>query len=251
MKNNWKYYVDVMKDKSSKLLTIEKKKLRQMGAVILAVIITLSGSVVIIFKMKNSHPKVNSKPAEIIQVKDTKNDKIKIFLENVDQLKSGVYSVTTLVFGEENMRINETFGESAKNYVVMQGNFKVKYSVDVTRIRFDYDFENEKLILNVPKDSIGVDSVEVIGDLVELEKHETWIHKIAEFVPGFNDDEELKENAIRQLLRNSKIEANKYDVNELQSKADKALKELIDTININDLKYEIKFVENNKVNIKK
>ena len=90
-----------------------------------------------------------------------------------------------------------------------------------------------------------------MGDLVQLEKHETWLHKLSELIPGFNDDEELKENAIRQLLRNSKIEANKYNANELQTKADKALKELIDTININDLKYEIKFVENNKINIKK
>lgn len=250
MKNNWKYYVDVIKETTGKLLTIEKKKLRQMGAIVLAIIVTASG-ILVLFKIKGNHPKVNNKPAEIVQIKDNNNDKMKLFLENVEQLKSGIYSVSTLVFGEENMRINETFGESAKNYVVMQGNFKVKYSVDITRIRFDYDFDNEKLILNVPKDSIGVDSVEIMGDLVQLEKHETWLHKLAELIPGFNDDEELKENAIRQLLRNSKIEANKYNANELQTKADKALKELIDTININELKYEIKFVENNKINIKK
>ena len=68
---------------------------------------------------------------------------------------------------------------------------------------------------------------------------------------AFNNDEELKEGAIRQLMRNSKIEAEKYNKNELQLKADKALKDLVDTININNLKYSIEFVNGNRINIKK
>ena len=147
--------------------------------------------------------------------------------------------------------MNETYGESGKNFVVVQGNFKIKYSIDVTRIRWDYNFDKEEVILKVPKDAIGVDSVELIGDIKELERHKTWQVKAIDWMSAFNNDEELKEGAIRQLMRNSKIEAEKYNKNELQLKADKALKDLVDTININNLKYSIEFVNGNRINIKK
>ena len=147
--------------------------------------------------------------------------------------------------------MNETYGESGKNFVVVQGNFKIKYSIDVTRIRWNYNFDKEEVILKVPKDAIGVDSVELIGDIKELERHKTWQVKAIDWMSAFNNDEELKEGAIRQLMRNSKIEAEKYNKNELQLKADKALKDLVDTININNLKYSIEFVNGNRINIKK
>jgi hypothetical protein len=149
------------------------------------------------------------------------------------------------------MRINETYGESGKNYVVVQGNFKIKYSVDVTRIRWDYNFDKEEVIMKVPKDAVGVDSVELIGDVKELERFKSWQVKAIDWISAFNDDEVLKEGAIRQLMRNSKIEAQKYNKNELQSKADKALKELVDTVNMHNLKYSIQFIDNNKINIRK
>ena len=197
-----------------------------------------------------SKPKINNKPAEIVEVKDGKG-KTNLFLEHVEQLKSGIYDVSALVFGEENMRINETYGESGKDYVVMQGNFKIKYSIDITRIRVDYNFDKEEVILKVPKDAVGVDSVEPVGDFTQLERHTSWQIKMIDWLSCFNNDEELKEGAIRQLLRNSKIEAQKYNQSALQVKADKALKELVDTINLNNLKYRIEFVENTKINIKK
>ena len=248
MKDNVRVFMKVIERKSKRFITKYQRDLKKMGAIILAVI-TLSGSVIIVFKMKGQE-KINNKPAEIIEVKDEKG-KSNLFLEHVEQLKSGVYDVTALVFGEENMRMNETYGESGKNFVVVQGNFKIKYSIDVTRIRWDYNFDKEEVILKVPKDAIGVDSVELIGDIKELERHKTWQVKAIDWMSAFNNDEELKEGAIRQLMRNSKIEAEKYNKNELQLKADKALKDLVDTININNLKYNIEFVNGNRINIKK
>lgn len=248
MKDNVRVFMKVIERKSKRFITKYQRDLKKMGAIILAVI-TLSGSVIIVFKMRGQG-KINNKPAEIIEVKDEKG-KSNLFLEHVEQLKSGVYDVTALVFGEENMRMNETYGESGKNFVVVQGNFKIKYSIDVTRIRWDYNFDKEEVILKVPKDAIGVDSVELIGDIKELERHKTWQVKAIDWMSAFNNDEELKEGAIRQLMRNSKIEAEKYNKNELQLKADKALKDLVDTININNLKYNIEFVNGNRINIKK
>ena len=248
IKENVRVFMKVIKGKSKKFIMKYQRDLKKMGAIILAVI-TLSGSVIIVFKMKGQE-KINNKPAEIIEVKDEKG-KSNLFLEHVEQLKSGVYDVTALVFGEENMRMNETYGESGKNFVVVQGNFKIKYSIDVTRIRWNYNFDKEEVILKVPKDAIGVDSVELIGDIKELERHKTWQVKAIDWMSAFNNDEELKEGAIRQLMRNSKIEAEKYNKNELQLKADKALKDLVDTININNLKYSIEFVNGNRINIKK
>ena len=169
----------------------------------------------------------------------------------MEQLKSGIYDVTALVFGEENMRMNETYGESGKNYVVVQGDFKIKYSIDVQRIKLDYNFDKEEIVLKVPKDAIGVSSVELIGDIQEIERFESFGNKLKDVFPWLNENEAIKEGAIRQLLRNSKIEANNYNMNEMQSKADKALKELVDKINLNNLNYRIEFVDSTKINIKK
>lgn len=248
LKEHMKIYMAVIKDKAEYLVENHKKKLIKAGAIILAVI-TIGSSVLVVFRMA-SKPKINNKPAEIVEVKDGKG-KTNLFLEHVEQLKSGIYDVSALVFGEENMRINETYGESGKDYVVMQGNFKIKYSIDITRIRVDYNFDKEEVILKVPKDAVGVDSVEPVGDFTQLERHTSWQIKMIDWLSCFNNDEELKEGAIRQLLRNSKIEAQKYNQSALQVKADKALKELVDTINLNNLKYKIEFVENTKINIKK
>ena len=244
-----KIFIQVIQDKSVKYVEKNKKKLVKAGAVILAVI-TLAGSVLIIFKT-NKAPQINNKPAEIVEVKDNKTGKTNLFLEHVEQLKSGIYDVSALVFGEENMRINETYGESGKNYVTVQGNFKIKYSIDVTRIKLDYNFDKEEVILKVPKDSIGISSVELMGDIKEIERYESIGNKIMDVFPWLNENEEIKEGAIRQLLRNSKVEANKYNKNELQTKADKALKELVDKLNLNDLNYKIEFVENTNIKIKK
>ena len=249
MNKNIKVYIEILKNKSVKFIESRKKKLVKLGAVILAVIMAGS-SVVIVFKMK-SKVIINNKPAEIVEVKDTKTGKTNLFLEHVEQLKSGIYDVSALVFGEENMRMEETYGASGKNYVVVQGNFKIKYSIDVTRIKLDYDFDKEKVILNVPKDAVGVSSVELIGDIKEIERYESIGNKIKDVLPWLNENEAIKEGAIRQLLRNSKVEARNYNQNDLQRKADKALKELVDKINLNDLDYEIKFVDNVNIRIKK
>ncbi len=146
--------------------------------------------------------------------------------------------------------MNETFGESSNNFVSVQGDFKIKYSIDVARIRTSYDFDNKIVIFKVPKDAVGVDSVELMGKVTELEKHESFSNKMKDWIPMLNDDEEMKENAINQLLTNSKIEANKYDKNDLQLKAYKALNDIVDKINQNDLKYRIEFVNKTEIGIK-
>ena len=249
LKDSFKIYMEVFKDKSIDYVNKHKKKLVKAGAIILAVL-TLGSSVLVIFKMREQ-PKINNKPADIVEVKDEKSGKTNLFLEHVEQLKSGVYDVSALVFGEENMRMKETYGESGKDYVVVQGNFKIKYSIDVTRIKWDYNFDKEEVIMKVPKDAIGVDSVELVGDITELERFESWQNKMISWISHFNNDEVLKEGAIRQLMRNSKIEANNFNKNEMQVKADKALKELVDTINLNNVKYSIQFVDNTRINIRK
>lgn len=247
--NKVKVYMKVIKTKATKLLNTERKRLIRMGATILAVI-TIAGGILVVFKMNNRQPEINDKPAKVIEIKDNEDSKTNLFLEHVEQLKSGIYETTALVFGEENMRMNETFGESSKDYVVVQGDFKIKYSIDITRLKLAYDFDEEKVTLNVPVDAVGVDSVELIGDIKEIEKYESFGTKVKEWIPKFNNDEQLKEGAIRQLLRNSKIEAQEYDEDEVKQKAQRALKDLVDTINLHNLKYEIKFVENANINIK-
>ena len=247
MKNNFKYYVKIVREKSGEVLKMEKKKLIKIGAIILSVI-TVSGGVLVVFKMKQA-PTINKQPAKAVELKvEQGKDETQIFLEHVEQLKSGLYKVSLYVFSEENMRMNETFGKSSDNFVKVQGDFKIKYSVDINRVRTKYDFDKKEVIFQVPKDAVGVDSVELMGKVREVERHETWLEKIKDI---FNNDNELiKENAINQLLENSKLQAQDYDANELQQKARKSMEEIINTINANNLKYRIEFVDNTTIGIK-
>ena len=247
MKNNFKYYVKMVKEKSEEMLKIEKKKLIKIGAIILSVI-TVSGGILVIFKMKQT-PTLDHKPAKAVELKVKQGkSETQIFLEHVEQLKSGLYEVSLYVFSEENMRMTETFGKSADNYVKVQGDFKIKYSVDINRIRTKYDFDKKEVIFQVPKDAVGVDSVELMGKVQEIERHETWMEKLKDIFN--NDNEIIKENAIKQLLENSKIKAEDYNANELQQKAKKSMEEIINTINANNLKYRIEFVDKTSIGIK-
>ena len=247
MKNNFKYYAKMLKDKSEELLNIERKKLIRMGAIILSVI-TVSGGILVIFKMKQT-PTIDKQPAKAVELKVQEGkDETQIFLEHVEQLKSGLYKVSLYVFSEENMRMNETFGKSSDNFVKVQGDFKIKYSVDINRIRTKYDFDNKEVIFQVPKDAVGVDSVELMGKVKEVERHETWLEKLKDIFN--NDNEMIKEHAINQLLENSKIEAQKYNETELQKKARESMENIINSINANNLKYRIEFVDNISIGIK-
>ena len=160
MKRNFRIYVKVLQEGSVKFIEKHKKVLMKSGAIILSVV-TITGSILIFFKM-HKQPEINHKPAKVIEVKDNKSDKRQIFLEHVEQLKSGVYDVTALVFGEENMRMNETYGESGKNFVVVQGNFKIKYAVDVTRIKWDYNFA---IFINISTSIFRTYSSKVFGKI--------------------------------------------------------------------------------------
>ena len=247
MKNNFKYYVKMVKEKSEEMLKIEKKKLIKIGAIILSVI-TVSGGILVIFKMKQT-PTLDHKPAKAVELKVKQGkSETQIFLEHVEQLKSGLYEVSLYVFSEENMRMTETFGKSADNYVKVQGDFKIKYSVDINRVRTKYDFDKKEVIFQVPKDAVGVDSVELMGHVKEVERHETWMEKLKDIFN--NDNEIIKENAINQLLENSKVKAEEYNANELQQKAKKSMEEIINTINANNLKYRIEFVDKTSIGIK-
>lgn len=250
MKNNkLKLNLKYLGMKGKRTLIQEKKKLKRLGAIILAVI-TLSTGILIVYKMKTKQPTLEGKPAKEIVYENKENSEKKIFLERVESLKSGIYSTSHLVFGEENLRLDATVGESSKDVVTVQGDFRIKYSIDIRQMNVSYNFNTEKVILNVPKDAIKVDSVELIGDIKETRKYESFGNKLKKIVPQWNNDEELKELAIRQLMRNSKEEANKYDKNELRSKAKKELSDLVEQLNYSDLKYDINFVDSKTIGVK-
>lgn len=251
MKNNkWRINLKYLEGKAKRAIIREKGKLRRYGAVILATIVLVSG-VLIVFKIKNKQPELEGKPANEIVKHDKKEDKRKIFLERAESLKSGIYRTTHLVFGEEKLRLDVTVGESSKDVITVQGDFRIKYSIDIKQMDVSYDFNTEEVILKVPKDAINVDSVELIGDIKETYKYESFGNKIKKVIPSLNNDEELKELAIRQLLRNSKSEANKFDRGDLENKAKDELSDLVQRLNYSDLKYKIKFIEPKTIGITK
>lgn len=250
MKNNkFRLRLKYLGNKSNRILIQEKKKLKRIGAIVLAVIVITSG-ILIVFKAKDSQPTLENKPAKEIVYQNSKSKEEKIFLERVESLKSGIYSTSQLVFGEEKLRLSATVGESSKDVVTVQGDFRIKYSIDIRQMNVSYDFNTEKVVLNVPKDAISVDSVELIGDIKETHNYESFGNKLKKVVPQWNNDEEMKELAIRQLMRNSKEEANKYDKKDLQNKAKDELNDLVEQLNFSDLKYEITFTNSKTIGIK-
>lgn len=240
----------LIKGKCVRYLTREKNKLRKMGMIILSVVVISTGFL-ILFKTKDkSTPEINNKPAEIVREFDKESkdkDEMKIFLEHVEKMKSGVYSVSTLVFGEEMMRMTETYGESSKDFVTVEGDFKIKYGIDINQIKIDYDFDDKVVILRVPKKSINVDSVTLLNDIKEVQKEESLMNKITDIFS--NDDEKMKEGAIRQLLKHSKNQ--KVNFNELKDDVHKELNNLVEKVNFGDLEYKIEFVNDKSISIKK
>ena len=180
-KINFKY----IKTSAMNVIRREKKRLIKLGCVILAVI-TVAGGILILFK--NREPELPTKqPAQIIEVKDEEENRTQIFLEKVEKLETDLYQISSYVFSEKNIRIDETVGESSKDYVTVRGNFRVKYSIDMSQKQVRYDFENEKVIVDVPQRAIGVDSIELIGDIIEVDRYDSWFEKVKDI---FNNNEE-------------------------------------------------------------
>lgn len=212
------YEIRYIKSKVKRIISMEKKKIRKMGYVIITVVI-ISCGVLIFYKTKT--PMINNEPANVIEYKSDKNNKSKIFLEKVDKLETDLYQISNYVFSEKNMRIDETVGESSKDYVTVRGNFKVKYSVDMKQKYTKYDFTNEKITIDIPKRAIKIDSIELIGDIVEIDRYDSFFEKIKDMFN--NNEEEMKDLAVKQLFDNARISANNQDKEELYDLAKNAL----------------------------
>lgn len=242
MKNkiNFKY----IKTNAVNVIRREKKRLMKLGCVILAVI-TLAGGILILFKDKE--PEINKQPAQILEVQDedSEDNKTQIFLEKIEELETDLYQISTYVFSEKNLRIDETVGTSSNDFITVRGNFRVKYSIDMKQKHIKYDFENQKVIVEIPQRAIGVDSIELIGDITEVERYDSWFEKFKDIFN--NNEEEMKDLAIKRLFDNSRTTAEKQDKNELYKLAKKALSEELDDY---ELDIEINIVADKSISIK-
>lgn len=248
MKRKYMVKCQMFKTKSQRVIMQKRKELKKLGAVILA-IITITGGVLFIFRMNNG-PTVAGKPAQAIEVNlDSKESEKRIFLENVESVKSGLYKTSMLVFGEEKLKIEETVGNSSKDVVTVEGNFMVKYSIDLRKMDIGYDFNTKEIVVKVPKDAIGVDSVELIDDIHETYRYKSLGNKLLDWIPMLNDDEELKETAIRQLLKNSKVQSKDYDAKELEELAEDELLYRLKSFNFDDVKYKVEFIQPKTIGI--
>lgn len=238
-KINFKY----IKTSAMNVIRREKKRLIKLGCVILAVI-TVAGGILILFK--NREPELPTKqPAQIIEVKDEEENRTQIFLEKVEKLETDLYQISSYVFSEKNIRIDETVGESSKDYVTVRGNFRVKYSIDMSQKQVRYDFENEKVIVDVPQRAIGVDSIELIGDIIEVDRYDSWFEKVKDIFN--NNEEEMKDLAIKRLFDNSRTAADEQNKTELYKLAKEALGNELDDY---DLNIEINIVADKTISVK-
>lgn len=228
--------------KAKNVINREKKKLIKMGCVILAVIM-LAGGVMIIYK--SNHPQLNNQPANVITY-NKEDNKSKIFLERIEKMETELYELSNYVFSEKNLRIDETVGESSKDYITIRGNFKVKYSIDLKHRYTNYDFDNEKIVIDIPKRAIKVDSIELIGDIIEVDRYDSIFEKVKDIFN--NNEEEMKDLAIKRLFDNARIESNKQNKEELYNLAKISLANELEKCGLN---IEINIVNDKSISIRK
>lgn len=235
----------ITKKLKSKMKKVNRNLTRRLNKKQMMVLITVVGAcsiVVVGCSLRNEKPKLENKPATV--VKSVSDDgKERLFLERVDSLKSGIQDIGKLVFGEEKMSLSETFGTSNNNYIEVSGNFRVDYAIDIDSINVIVDLENKKVTYEINQSDVKVNSVMLESEIKETYSHKSFGAKVIDIIPGLNKDEEIKETAINQLLKNSKVEANKFNKAELQAQAKKVFLETVKKLNVSDLDYTIKFVK--------
>lgn len=237
MKISKKFKAKLKKVNRSLIRRLNKKR-----AAILLTVVGVCSIVVVSCSLRNEKPKLADKPATVVKsVSD--NGEEKLFLERVDTLKSGIQDIGKLVFGEEKMSLSETFGVSNNNYVEVSGNFRVDYAIDIESINVIGDLEKKEVLYEIKQSEVKVNSVMLESEIKETYSHKSFGTKVIDIIPGLNKDEEIKETAINQLLKNSKIEANKFDKTKVQEQAEKVFLETVEKLNVSDLKYTIKFVK--------
>lgn len=229
--------------KARNVIVREKKRLIRMGCVILAVIV-LTGGVLIVYK--NKHPEINNQPANVITYQKEDSNKSKIFLERIEKMETELYQLSNYVFSEKNLRIDETVGESSKDYVTIRGNFKVKYSINLKERYTKYDFDNQKIIIDIPKRAIKVDSIELIGDISEIDRYDSLFEKVKDIFN--NNEEEMKDLAVKRLFDNARAEANKQNKEELYKLAKTNLYNELSKCGID---IEINIVNDKSISIRK
>ena len=233
----------ITKKLKSKMKKVNRNLTRRLNKKQMIVLITVVGAcsiVVVGCSLCNEKPKLENKPATV--VKSVSDDgKERLFLERVDSLKSGIQDIGKLVFGEEKMSLSETFGTSNNNYIEVSGNFRVDYAIDIDAINVITDLENKKVTYEINQSEVKVNSVMLESEIKETYSHKSFGTKVIDIIPGLNKDEEIKETAINQLLKNSKVEANKFNKAELQGQAEKVFLETVKKLNVSDLDYKIKF----------
>lgn len=221
-----------------KLSKISNKKIKLI--MLLSSSMILSGTYILI---KNKTPYIENKPAQVIKAINSKGEE-ELFLERVGIMRSGIMQIGKIVIGEEKLVLSETFGTSSNNYVEVAGNFRIDYAVDIESLTTVIDNKKKEVTYKIKPSDIKVNSVTLIGDIEETFKHKSFGVKVVDLIPGLNKDEDIKENAIKHLLRNSKIEAEKFNEDELKEEAKKAIMNLINKLNINDeLNYKLEFSE--------
>lgn len=229
--------------KARNIIIREKKRLIRMGCVVLAVIVLACGVMIV---YKKNHPEINNQPANVITYQKENDTKNKIFLERIEKMETELYQLSNYVFSEKNLRIDETVGESSKDYITIRGNFKVKYSIDLKQRYTNYDFDNQKIIIDIPKRAIKVDSIELIGDISEIDKYDSLFEKIKDIFN--NNEEEMKDLAIKRLFDNARSEANNQDREELYKLAENSLE---NELNKYKLYIEINIVNDKSISIRK
>lgn len=225
----------------SVLKKIEKINKKQIKATVL-----VTSSVIFILgyiNIKSKTKYIENKPAQIVKSINDEGEE-ELFLERVETMRSGIMKIGKIVFGEEKLVLSETFGTSSSNYVEVSGEFRVDYAIDIDDIITITDEKKMDVVYKIKPTDIEINSVTLINDIEETFEFKSFGTKIIDLLPGLNKDEDIKENAIKQLLRNSKTEAEKFDNEKLKEDAEEVILNLINKLNIcEELNYRIEFIE--------
>ena len=99
----------------AKLRKINRTVLRKLSTkhkIVIGIIIIGTTTIIGYSILKDDTPKIENRTATVVKSINDDGEE-ELFLERVESMKSGIDGIRKIVFGEETMRLSETFGTSS------------------------------------------------------------------------------------------------------------------------------------------
>lgn len=205
------------------------------------IVLTVAGGTFVIGKNTFYQP---AKDKTVIVKEFEKEDKnAGMYMEHVQEIKSGLMGTRKLVFAEEQMRVMEKYGPDSNSNVTVEAVFDIGYSIKLDSFKMVLNEKENSIDIYVDAKNIGLDSVSLHGEIKEVARRESIGNKLKDCIPGMNDNEQIKEEAINRLMVNARKKAVR-PVSDLENKATESIIKTVKQFSgSSDIKVNVKIIK--------